>query len=84
MAINTKTISKWTAVLLTGLLIIYYVITLVNTNRITEQINMIGKHPYPIAIEVGDVTTYIARLDGLAERLTYIRTRDAVEGVKRD
>lgn len=69
---------------MTGLLIAYYVITLANTNQIAGQINMISKHPYPIAIEVGDVTTYIARLNGLSERLTYIRTPDVVEGVRRD
>ena len=45
---------------------------------------MIGEHPYPIAIELGDVTTCVARLDGLAERLTYIRTPDVLEKVRKD
>ena len=82
--VNSKKLSKWTTFLLVFLLILYYIVTLVNTNRIAEQVELISNHPFPTAVEVGDVTTYVARLNGLAERLTYIRTDEVREDVKSD
>lgn len=82
--INNEKLSKWTAVLLAVLLIVYYVNTLVSTKRISDQVEMIGKHPYPISIEVGYVTTYATQLDSLAERLTYIRTPEMLENTRQD
>lgn len=51
------------------LLIIYYIITLVNTNYIVDQIYMIANHPYPVAIAIGKVNTGLAQLNSLPERL---------------
>lgn len=79
---DSKKLSKWTAVFLVGLLIIYYIITLVNTNTIAEQVEMIGEHPYPVAVSVGDVNTGLAQLRSLPERLIYSRTPEVTGTVR--
>ena len=43
--LNARQLSAWTAVMLTCLLAVYYILTLVNTSRITDQIKNIGDHP---------------------------------------
>lgn len=80
--INLKKLSNWTAVFLTSLLIIYYIITLYNTNIITKQIEMIGKHPYPIAVAVGKVNTGLAQLRSLPERLEYSHTPKVIDTIR--
>ncbi|MCD7953334.1 MAG: hypothetical protein LUG14_10585 [Synergistaceae bacterium] len=79
---DTEKLPKWTSWLLIGMLIAYYVITLVNTNRIVEQVEMIGNHPYPIAIEVGKVNAGLSLLRTLPERLFYTRTPGVVEAIR--
>ncbi|MCC8057998.1 response regulator [Cloacibacillus sp.] len=79
---DTENLPKWTSWLLIGILIAYYVITLVNTNRIVEQVEMIGNHPYPIAIEVGKVNAGLSLLRTLPERLFYTRTPGVIEAIR--
>lgn len=43
---------------------------------------MIRDHPYPISIAVGDVTSGLAQLRSLPERLIYFRTSGAIERVR--
>lgn len=83
-SVNSRKLSNWTTILLLCLLLLYYIITLVNINHIAEQVDMISAHPFPAAVEIGDTTTYVARLNGLAERLTYIRSDDVLESVYHD
>lgn len=77
--LNSKKLSRWTAVMLIGLLVIYYVMTLNNTSKIAEQVEMISEHPYPVAIAVGEVETGTAQLRSLPERLFYGRTPDMIK-----
>lgn len=69
--------------MLTCLLAVYYILTLVNTSRITDQIKNIGDHPYPIAVAVGKVNADLAQLGILPERLVYARTPGMTESVRR-
>ena len=81
--LNAKQLSVWTAITLTFLLAIYYILTLVNTSRITDQIKNIGNHPYPIAVAVGKVNADLALLGILPERLVYVHTPGMVKSVRR-
>ncbi|WP_206429442.1 response regulator [Clostridium transplantifaecale] len=83
-SVDSRKLSKWTTILVLCLLLLYYMITLVNINHIATQVEMIGAHPFPVALEINDTTTDVARLNGLAERLTYIRTDDVLKSVRRD
>lgn len=77
----SEKLPKWIAAILMGLLIAYYVLTLITTNRITGQVEMISNHPYPVAIAVDKVNTGIAQLRILPERLIYARTPQVIEAV---
>lgn len=80
--VNSKKLSRWTAVMLIGLLVIYYVMTLNNTSKIAEQVQMISEHPYPVAIAVGEIETGTAQLRSLPERLFYGRTPNMIKLVR--
>ncbi|WP_197068270.1 response regulator [Candidatus Soleaferrea massiliensis] len=67
--------------MLLALLIVFYIITIVNTNTISSQVEMIGDHPYPVAISVGEVDTYLAQLRILPERLVYSHTPEMINTV---
>lgn len=77
-----KKLSGWTAILLVALLIIYYVITLLNTNKITEQVKLIQKHPYSVMVTLNGVTSDVVRMRTLSERLAYVRTENVIENVQ--
>ena len=82
MPFNTKTLSRWTTGLLVGLLLLYYVFTLLNTNNIAEQVDMIGEHPYPVALRLGEVDTCLTQLRILPERLIYARAPEMIALVR--
>ena len=79
---NTKMLSRWTAALLIGLLVVYYTLTLINTNRIVRHVEMIANHPYPVAVAVGEVNRNLALLRILPERLGAVRTPDVIDLVR--
>lgn len=79
---NTKMLSRWTAALLIGLLVVYYTLTLINTNRIVRHVEMIANHPYPVAVAVGEVNRNLALLRVLPERLGAVRTPDVIDLVR--
>ncbi|WP_308776899.1 response regulator [uncultured Bilophila sp.] len=79
---NTKILSRWTAGLLIGLLVVYYTLTLINTNRIVKHVEMIANHPYPVAVAVGEVNSSLALLRLLPERLGVVRTPDVIDLVR--
>lgn len=80
--INMGRLSKRIAILLGGLLLFIYISIVVNSNKITEQVIMIGEHPYPVAIAVGEIDTGLAQLRTLPERLIYTKTPGTIERVK--
>ena len=81
---GSQKLATWTSILLIGLLIIYYIFTLFNTDKILGQIEMISKQPYPTAIAVGEVNADLSRLHRLSERLTVTRDREVIEAVRHD
>ncbi len=81
---GSQKLATWTSILLIGLLIIYYIFTLFNTDKILDQIEMISKQPYPTAIAVGEVNADLSRLHRLSERLTVTRDREVIEAVRHD
>lgn len=64
------------------LLILYYMVTIINTNRITEQITHIRDHPYPASIAAGEVSTGATQLRYLPERLVYSHDPVVIETVR--
>lgn len=82
LQINTEKLSKWTAVFLIAMLIIYYIITIVNTNTIAEQVEMIGEHPFPVAIAVGEVENGLSQLRSLPERLFDRQSPEIIERIR--
>lgn len=79
---NTKPLSKWTAIMLFCLLFIYYMVTLLNTNAIVEQVEMMGEHPFPVAIAAGDIDSGLSQLRSLPERLIYSRSDSVINAVR--
>ena len=71
------------AVVLVLLLIAFYATTLVNMREVGQQIGMIKDHPYPITVAAGQIETSLGQLQTLAERLIYVRTDQAIDGVER-
>lgn len=62
------------AAFLIGLLIIYYIITIVNTHKISQQIKSIHDHPFTVAIAAGELNTYVSKLQVLPDFLFQNRT----------
>lgn len=79
----SRTLSAITAVLVVLLLVGFYGTTLFNMSEIGKQIVLIKEHPYPVSVAAGQVETALGQLQTLSERLTYVRTDQAVEGVER-
>lgn len=79
---NTEPLSKWTAIMLFCLLFIYYMVTLLNTNTIVEQVEMMGEHPFPVAIAAGDIDSGLSQLRSLPERLIYSRSDSVITTVQ--
>lgn len=80
--ISIKTLSKVTAILLLALLFVYYIITIVNTNAIYQQVEMIIMHPYPTVVAAGEVDNGLSQLRSLPERLIYVRTPELIASVE--
>ena len=64
------------------LLLSYYVLTLSNAWYMNQQVEKIGEHPYTVAIAVGQVNTGIVQMRRLPERLVYMRSSEVVDGVR--
>lgn len=79
---NTKKFSRWTASFLIVLLVVYYVLTVVNTDNIMDQVEMIGDHPFPTAIAAGEIDTSLTQLRSFPERLFYSRDSAVIEAVR--
>lgn len=77
-----RIISNGTAIILLGLLLICYAVNILNANNVMEQVRMIGEHPYPNAIKVGEIETGLAQLRSLPERLVHVRTQEMIESVQ--
>ena len=81
---RVNTVSVWTAILLVALLVLYYIVTIVNSNVTSSQLDMIREHPYPVTVQAGSVETDVVRMIGEAERLLYIHTPEAVAKVEQN
>lgn len=79
---NTKSFSIWTTTFLIGLLIIYYIITLVNTNKISKQIKAIHDHPFTVAIAAGELNTCVSKLQVLPDFLFQNRTPETIDTIQ--
>lgn len=82
--LNAKKMSVWTSAILIGLLAVFYIVTLLNTSKISDVIEKIGKHPYPIAVAAGEINADLARLQRLSERLATTRAPAVIEAVRKD
>ena len=74
-------LSALTAVFLVILLLSFYGTTLYNMRSIGDQIDLIKEHPYPVTVAAGRIDTALGQLQTLAERLTYVRTEQAIDSV---
>ena len=79
---NNKKLSTLTAAFLIVLLIVYYAITIINSNKMLDQVIMIRNHPYPIMAVVGEVNVDIANMRNLAARLTYVRNPKVIADIR--
>lgn len=78
----SRTLSAVAAVLVVILLAGFYGTTLFNMSEIGKQIVLIKEHPYPVSVSAGQVETALGQLQTLSERLTYVRTDQAVDRVE--
>ncbi len=71
-----------TTVVLVVLLVVFYAVMMVNMKAISDRIDEINTHPYPVTVAAGEAETYLVQLRTLAERLAYVRTPEAVDAVE--
>lgn len=81
--LDAKKLSRWTAGLLVALMSAYYMLTLLMTNTLTDQVESIRNHPYPVALAAGEVENGLVQLRILPERLFSTRTLQMRETVRR-
>ncbi|WP_158539844.1 hybrid sensor histidine kinase/response regulator [Gordonibacter sp. 28C] len=81
-AFDARMLSFTTTVALVVLLVVFYAVMMVNMRAISDRIDEINTHPYPVTVAAGEVETYLVQLRTLAERLAYVRTVEAVDAVE--
>lgn len=81
-AFDARMLSFATTVVLVVLLVVFYAVMMVNMKAISDRIDEINTHPYPVTVAAGEAETYLVQLRTLAERLAYVRTPEAVDAVE--
>ena len=81
-ALDTRMLSFAMTLVLVALLIVFYTVTMVNMGAISNRIDEINAHPYPVTVAAGEVETNLVQLRTLSDRLVYVRTPEAVDAVE--
>lgn len=79
---NADRLSKYTAIILIGMLFVFYGSTIMNASIMSEQVDMIREHPFPVVIAAGEINAGAVQLGALPERLIYSRTPEMIESVQ--
>lgn len=79
---DTRMLSFAMTFVLVVLLLVFYTVTMVNMGAISNRIDEINAHPYPVAVAAGEVETNLVQLRTLSDRLVYVRTPEAVDAVE--
>lgn len=78
---DTRMLSFAMTCALVVLLLVFYTVTMVNMGAISNRIDEINAHPYPVTVAAGEVETNLVQLRTLSDRLVYVRTPEAVDAV---
>lgn len=70
------------SVLIVVLLIVNYAVSVYNSHVITQQVEMISNHPFPVSRAASEVNIYAAQLRAQAERLQYSHAPERVDLVE--
>ncbi len=70
------------SVLIVVLLIVNYAVSVYNSHVITQQVEMISTHPFPVSRAAAEVNVYAAQLRAQAERLQYSHAPERVDLVE--
>ncbi len=79
---DTRMLSFAMTCALVVLLLVFYTVTMVNMGAISNRIDEINAHPYPVTVAAGEVETNLVQLRTLSDRLVYVRTPEAVDAVE--
>ena len=79
---DTRMLSFAMTFVLVALLLVFYTVTMVNMGAISNRIDEINAHPYPVTVAAGEVETNLVQLRTLSDRLVYVRTPEAVDAVE--
>lgn len=79
---DTRMLSFAMTFVLVVLLLVFYTVTMVNMGAISNRIDEINAHPYPVTVAAGEVETNLVQLRTLSDRLVYVRTPEAVDAVE--
>lgn len=80
--LDTRMLSFAMTFVLVVLLLVFYTVTMVNMGAISNRIDEINAHPYPVTVAAGEVETNLVQLRTLSDRLVYVRTPEAVDAVE--
>ena len=73
--------SRVTAVIVSVLLVVFFLTTVGNTATILSTVEMVKNDPYPASVAAGHLETRLVQLRTMAVRSVYITTPDAIENM---
>lgn len=79
---KTEKVIRVASVLIVVLLIVNYAVSIYNSHVITQQVEMISNHPFPVSRAASEVNVYATQLRAQAERLQYSHEPERVDLVE--
>lgn len=79
---NSNKISKGITVIIILIIVVYYSITIYNSNIMNKQMVTVSEHPYIVVVAIGDIKANLTLLRALPERLTYAQSQEVIEGIR--
>ena len=76
-------LSRFTAIILTSLMTLFFAITINNMMTIGSQVDRTKNGPYPVSVAAGRVETLLVQCRTLADRPLFARAESAIDDIER-
>ncbi len=73
--------SRVVAIVTLFFLAIFFFFTVNNVSTVSFRVNLVNEGPYPVSVAAGQLETRLVQIRTVSDRLTYVRTPQAIEGV---
>ncbi len=77
-------ISRFSIAAVVALVIAFFIVTILSTRHLMNQVNQIMEHPYKILLAVGDIRTATGNMQAQVDRLLYDNTEASVADVRKN